>query len=151
MTGSGPLSLLPTLFPNPKIANLPIMKDLNGFDSFRKCMDAMDDLIKPYIEQHKKTFDPNDLRDFIDVYIAEMKATKNPNVRRSRKYIFWRTLQEVLSLTFQSNFFGEKGNINLRNILMDFFLAGSDTTSTSLLWSMLYMIQFPSIQVFCLT
>ena len=31
--------------------------------------------------------------------------------------------------------------------MMDFFLAGSDTTSTSLLWAMLFMIQFPSIQV----
>ena len=102
MTGSGPLSLLPTLFPNPKIANLPIMKDLNGFDSFRKCMDAMDDLIKPYIEQHKKTFDPNDLRDFIDVYIAEMKATKNPDVRRSKRCTFFGELYKKCYLLYSS-------------------------------------------------
>ena len=80
LTSSSPLGLLPTLLPNPKIASLPILKNLNGFENFKNCMDSMDDLIKPYIEQHKKTFDPNDLRDFIDVYIAEMKASKDPSV-----------------------------------------------------------------------
>ena len=48
---------------------------------------------------------------------------------------------------FQSSFYKETGFVSLRNVMMDFFFGGSDTTATSLLWAMLYMIQFPTIQV----
>ena len=42
--------------------------------------------------------------------------------------------------------FGKLGELNLLNILIDLFIAGSDTTSNTLNWSMLYMIQNPDIQ-----
>ncbi len=35
---------------------------------------------------------------------------------------------------------------SLLNTMLDFFIAGSDTTSTSLIWAVLYMIQHPEIQ-----
>ena len=38
-----------------------------------------------------------------------------------------------------SSFYGEKGKVNLVNTLFDLFLAGSETTSTTLTWAMLYM------------
>ena len=38
------------------------------------------------------------------------------------------------------------GELNLVNLLLDIFLAGSDTTSTTLNWAMLFMIQHPEVQ-----
>lgn len=38
------------------------------------------------------------------------------------------------------------GDANLNNVMLDFFLAGSETTSTSLNWSMLFMANYPEIQ-----
>ena len=41
---------------------------------------------------------------------------------------------------------GETGELNLLNVLIDFFFAGSDTTSNTLNWAMLFMITHPEIQ-----
>jgi cytochrome P450 family 2 subfamily J len=43
-------------------------------------------------------------------------------------------------------FLGKEGEINLVNVLVDFFIAGSDTTSTTLNWAMLFMALHPQIQ-----
>ena len=43
-------------------------------------------------------------------------------------------------------FFGHTGELNLMNVLLDMFIAGSDTTSVTLNWSMLFMIQNQDIQ-----
>ena len=45
-----------------------------------------------------------------------------------------------------SSFYGEGGVENLRNTLFDLFLAGSETTSTTLTWAMLYMVRYPGVQ-----
>ena len=37
------------------------------------------------------------------------------------------------------------GELNLMNVLVDFFIAGSDTTSNTLNWAMLYMAQNPDV------
>ena len=80
LTGSSPLGLLPALFPNPKIASLPILRNFNGFQDAQDCIEGMDDIIKPCIEKHMKTFDPNDMRDFMDVYIDATKKCQDPQV-----------------------------------------------------------------------
>ena len=41
---------------------------------------------------------------------------------------------------------GETGELNLLNVLIDFFFAGSDTTSNTLNWAMLFMITHPDVQ-----
>jgi len=41
---------------------------------------------------------------------------------------------------------GDSGKLNLLNIIMDFFLAGSDTIALVLNWAMLFMINNPDIQ-----
>ena len=66
-----------------------------------------------------------DKSDFIDEYLTKVATTRN------RK----------------SSFFGDKGVINLQRALADLFGAGSETTSTVLLFSFLYMIKYPEVQV----
>ena len=45
-----------------------------------------------------------------------------------------------------SPFYGDTGELNLLNVLLDLFVAGSDTTAVTLDWAMLFMIQNPDIQ-----
>ena len=74
-------------------------------------------IIKENIREHEDTLDVNDPRDFTDKVLIEIKKTTDPD----------------------SSYYGEKGRLNLINTLADLFLAGSETTSTTLTWAVLYM------------
>ena len=63
--------------------------------------------MKEILKQHKETFDEDNLRDFVDVYLMEMKT--NPDVSF--------TEEELMVNAF------------------DLFGAGSETTSTTLAWA----------------
>ena len=45
-----------------------------------------------------------------------------------------------------SSFYGDEGHHNLVASLMDLFAAGSETTSTTLTWAVLYMVREPAVQ-----
>ncbi|XP_007950097.1 cytochrome P450 2J2-like [Orycteropus afer afer] len=73
------------------------------------------------IEKHKRDWNPSEPRDFIDAYLKEMtKFTGNAS----------------------SSFHEE----NLVCNTLDLFLAGTETTSTTLRWALLYMAIYPEIQ-----
>ena len=82
------------------------------------------DLMEENIIQHKETLDVNAPRDFIDVMLIERENTTDPT----------------------SPFYGQTGLDNLKVTLFDLFLAGSETTSTTLNWAVLYMVRYPEIQ-----
>ena len=50
--------------------------------------------------------------------------------------------------TYDKNnpFYSDTGELNLINTLFDLFVAGSDTTATTLDWAILFMIQNPDVQ-----
>lgn len=77
--------------------------------------------LREIIKEHQQTFDPATTRDFIDAFLVEMEKTKdNPS------NIFC-----LDNLIFTTN---------------DLFGAGTETTSTTLRWGLLYMILYPDIQ-----
>ena len=82
------------------------------------------DMMKQTIKEHEETLDPNEPRDFTDKALVEIKGTTDPS----------------------SSFFGEKGRENLANTLYDLFLAGSETTSSTLTWALLFMARYPKVQ-----
>ena len=63
-------------------------------------------------------------RDFIDAYINQRKKANEEQITNS-------------------SFFGDLGDMNYRKTMFDFFLAGSETTSTSLSFAILYMLDNP--------
>merc|ERR1711936_136773 len=81
-------------------------------------------LMRKSVDKHKETLDPNEPRDYIDKYLVEIENTKDTN----------------------SSFFGDSGFENLAATLTDLFLAGSETTSTTLTWAILYMVRNPNVQ-----
>lgn len=62
--------------------------------------------------------------DFIDVYLKKIRSTKDVT----------------------SSFFGDNGKLNLQRSLTDLFGAGTETSSSLLLFAFLYMIKHPEIQ-----
>ncbi len=50
-----------------------ISPELSGYKKVREVLDEMKDFFVKSLEQHKKNFKEDDLKDFMDVYLAEMK------------------------------------------------------------------------------
>ncbi|XP_068819655.1 cytochrome P450 2J2-like isoform X3 [Capricornis sumatraensis] len=73
------------------------------------------------IENHRKDWNPAAARDFIDAYLQEIEKHKG---------------------NATSSFHDE----NLIYSTLDLFLAGTETTSTTLRWGLLFMAMYPEIQ-----
>ena len=91
------------------------------------------------VRDHEETLDVNEPRDFTDSVLLEIMRTTDPS----------------------SSFYGDSGRRNLANTLVDLFIAGdiscdlrhafhvfsgSETTSTTLTWGLLYMARYPGVQ-----
>ncbi|XP_051868963.1 cytochrome P450 2J2-like isoform X5 [Pristis pectinata] len=79
----------------------------------------LEDFTKKKIKQHRETWNPAEQRDFIDCFLLQMQ--KGP----------------------PNSSFDEQ---NLQCITLDLFLAGSETSTTALLWALMYMAAYPDIQ-----
>ncbi|XP_035508739.1 cytochrome P450 2J2-like [Morone saxatilis] len=89
----------------------------NGIFSNSKSLEAS---IRGEIERHKLDLDPSNPRDYIDTFLIEEKHNRNS----------------------QLGF--DDGNLVL--CCLDLFLAGSETTSKTLQWGLIYLIKDPHIQ-----
>ncbi|WAR03298.1 CP2U1-like protein [Mya arenaria] len=82
--------------------------------------------VKRYLSEtigdHKASFDKDNIRDFIDLYL---KASREDS---------------------EQQLFTEA---NVYKIIVDLFLAGGETTGTSLDWALLYMVVHPRVQERC--
>nr|XP_048309076.1 cytochrome P450 2J3-like [Myodes glareolus] len=77
--------------------------------------------ISKIVENHRRDWNPDEPRDFIDAFLTEM--TKHPDKTTTS--------------------FNEE---NLICSTLDLFFAGTETTSTTLRWALLYMAVYPEIQ-----
>ncbi|XP_008275698.1 cytochrome P450 2J6-like isoform X1 [Stegastes partitus] len=81
---------------------------------------TIQDFFKKEVNKHKKDLDRNNPRDYIDTFLIEMENYKD----------------------------GELGftETNLALCSMDLFLAGTETTATTMLWALVYLMKYPEIQ-----
>ncbi|XP_078525913.1 cytochrome P450 2J2-like isoform X2 [Lissotriton helveticus] len=77
--------------------------------------------VKKIIQKHREDWNPSEPRDFIDCYITEIEKFKSD----------------------PSSSFDEE---NLAQCTLDLFFAGTETTSTTLRWAILYMAVYTEIQ-----
>nr|AIL94133.1 cytochrome P450 CYP3041A2 [Tigriopus japonicus] len=83
------------------------------------------DMIRKEVENHEVDHDPNiPARDFIDVYLTEIKRSKESG---------------------DANFHKEQ----LVTVCLDFFQAGAETSSTTLTWFVMFMALNPDVQERC--
>jgi cytochrome P450 family 2 subfamily J len=83
-----------------------------------------------------KTFDQNHMRDFIDVYINEMKQDKTGFFTGAVLKLWLNLLTNILLKKVEQ----------LTAICVDLFLAGTETTASTIGFTLRYMIKFPEIQ-----
>uniref|UniRef100_A0A667Y0I8 Cytochrome P450, family 2, subfamily N, polypeptide 13 n=1 Tax=Myripristis murdjan TaxID=586833 RepID=A0A667Y0I8_9TELE len=100
-----------------------VMKHLPGphnkmFSYFK----YLERFISQEVQGHKKDLDPNNPRDYIDTFILEMQNQH----------------QGESNLGFSE--------ANLAVCSLDLFLAGTETTSTTLLWALTFLIKYPDVQ-----
>ncbi|XP_035676731.1 cytochrome P450 2U1-like [Branchiostoma floridae] len=109
--------MLPILFPVARV--IPSLK--KGSERFLNNQLKLREHIREEIAKHKETFDPNDIRDFLDTFLLEAKKREGD----------------------QNSTFTEEQHVEL---VRQLFLAGTDTTATTLHWAVLFMILHPDIQ-----
>ncbi|NXI34090.1 CP2J2 protein, partial [Galbula dea] len=100
----------------PSIIKLLPGSHQTAFRNFR----SIKSFVKEKINKHKEDWNPSESRDFIDSYLQEIAKDNNSN----------------------SSFHEE----NLVACVLDLFLAGTETTSTTIRWALLYMAMYPEIQ-----
>ena len=103
------------------------------------------------LNEHKRTYDKDSMRNLTDVYLKQIQESRDPNF--NGKYQNHFACKYIIIMYFQisyiclTNF--TKYNIleeQLTVILMDLFLAGAETTSTTLTWSLINLMQYPEKQ-----
>ncbi|XP_067675688.1 cytochrome P450 2U1-like [Haliotis asinina] len=82
-------------------------------------------LIHPFIKNHLNDHDDENRDDFIHVYLKEMR-------HRQQK-------QETTTLDLE----------NLTQTVSDLFAAGSETTSTTIRWALVFFLNYPDVQEKC--
>ena len=95
-----------------------------GLEMLKKGAKARDELLADKLEQHRKYFDPENLRDFTDALIDQFSKEESQD-KSVRKYLT---------------------DDHLEMILADLFFAGAETTTTAILWYMAYMVTWPEVQ-----
>jgi len=78
-----------------------------------------------HFDKHLETYDENVTRDFMDIYIKEVRANADKK---------------------ESIFFGRKGRENLSALYVDLFIGGTETTATTINWALLYLCLHPEKQ-----
>ncbi|XP_041508894.1 cytochrome P450 2J4-like isoform X2 [Microtus oregoni] len=98
-----------------------IMKYLPGsHQTVIRNWEKLKSFVSSIIDNHRRDWNPDEPRDFIDAFLTEM--TKYPEKTTS---------------------FNEE---NLITSTLDLFFAGTETTSTTLRWALLYMAVYPDVQ-----
>ncbi|XP_037082197.1 methyl farnesoate epoxidase-like [Pollicipes pollicipes] len=97
-----------------------IAPEWSGYNAVVRHRSVTTGMFKELIREHQQTLDRSSPRDFIDLFLLEMEA---PGA-------------EGRQFTEQ----------NLTIIGMDLFVAGMETTSTSLSWALLFMVLHPEVQ-----
>ncbi|XP_025099197.1 cytochrome P450 2U1-like [Pomacea canaliculata] len=86
---------------------------------------VLNTLVKPFVDRHIKDYDENSVDDFISAYLREIRKGQQKPV---------------------AEFVNE---VNLWKVILDLFGAGTETTSTSIRWTIAYFLHHPDVQDKC--
>ena len=98
-----------------------LLPSLTGYSKWLEGVNQINDIIKKEIKEHEATLDEDDPRDFIDMYLIEMKKNNDPDFSTKQ----------------------------LMMICHDLMSAGSETTATTLNWIIMYLSLYPEVQDRC--
>lgn len=73
-----PISPIVAILPRPEMATWPVLDQIFGFKFAKLTFDDAISFIRGYVENHKKTFEPDNIRDFTDLMLSEINQTTDP-------------------------------------------------------------------------
>ena len=111
------------LSPRPMI-RVPIVQRIVGLHLWKGALQHLAKIIEVKIHEHKLSVDPDNTRDMIDLYLTEIESTTDVN----------------------SSFYKERGHYAMLNNFVDLFVAGMETTSSSIIWTFLLLLHHPEIK-----
>lgn len=88
-------------------------------------INAFQELAGEFICEHRQNLDADNPRDLLDLFLTEMTKDMSPD-----------------NLEYQMTFTDKQ----LKILIIDIFGAGTETTSTTIRWALLYMMHYPEIQ-----
>ena len=107
---------------------------MRGLRKLQEGVKLRDPLLRRKLNEHKETFDPENIRDFTDSLI---KSSSEPDFLKHC---------EKDNVTSDVTGVSHVVDDRLEMILFDIFIAGVETTTTTLRWLILYLLHWPSIQ-----
>ena len=126
LRGQNPTQALASMFPFPEMIRWPIISHLlMDLDAFKNGINNVKLLVEPYVKEHKSSLDEDNIRDFLDAYLIEINKHQNDK---------------------ESSFHRERGHYMLINVLIDLFIAGMETTSSAIVWTILLLLHHPEIK-----
>lgn len=121
--GPGPWPAYATALPSRSMLKWKLLEPLTKRSYQVKGFEEVINLIKPAIDSHMKDFNDEDIRDFVDLVIQKVRTTSDRD----------------------SSFHSDRGYEFMVNIIIEMFIGGMETTSSSLLWIFFYMIHHPDV------
>lgn len=106
----------------PITQHLPAMRTAK--DKINVNRQEMFEFYKEIIDDHRKTFDRNNIRDLVDTYLLEIENAK-------------------LNGTEHELFEGRDHDTQIMQVMGDLFSAGMETIKTTLLWLVVFMLRNP--------
>uniref|UniRef100_A0A8C1UI28 Uncharacterized protein n=1 Tax=Cyprinus carpio TaxID=7962 RepID=A0A8C1UI28_CYPCA len=104
---------------------LPIIKHFPGpHQKIYQNAEELKEFIRKAVKTHRENLDPDSTRDFIDAYLLEIEKQKSNE-----------------DSTFHED--------NMVMSVSDLFLAGTDTTATTIRWGLIFLTQNPDVQERC--
>ena len=100
-----------------------IFPSVTGYNRRLALLDSLRELFSNAVEEHEIDMQEDSPRDLIDVYLTQMKNSSDPEFSKEQ----------------------------LNMILFDLFGAGSDTSSSTLCWALLYLSLYQDVQVQCIS
>ena len=105
------------------VFNLPIFNNLHQIRLIKETIRQVSKIVESRMEAHLKTLDEDNIRDMLDHMLVQTR-TSNPN----------------------SSFYGELGYYSILNNFLELFMAGMETSATTLKWLIYFMIYHPEVQ-----
>ncbi|XP_046390470.1 cytochrome P450 18a1 [Ischnura elegans] len=110
---------------------VPVLKYLPGLkNAYKKLVQnrlEMAEFFQETVDGHRRTFDPDNIRDIVDTYLLEIQKAKAEG--RS-------------DLLFD----GKNHDRQMQQIIGDLFSAGMETIKTTLQWALVFMLHHPEAQ-----
>ena len=110
--------------PSQSMLKWKIFEPFTKRSDYEKVNQDIYDILASILNKHIKSHDPENIKDFMDLMIKESNETEDP----------------------ESSFYKEGGIIFMINDITELFLAGMETTSSTLMWTFLYMLHHPQVK-----